>query len=103
MADDEARANQENASETNEAAPKRAQTGKHPLPARGTIVGTHVSWEEQRKGMTPQSPQGIDATFYDEHFTSEQQRVDRPSSDWKVLDPEGSAADAPNWPPPLRH
>lgn len=89
--------------ETNPQSEKLRPSGKHPLPARGTIVGTHVSWEEQRKGIEPQTPEGLDATFYDERFTSERQRVDRASSGWQVLDREGPADAAPNWPPPLKH
>ncbi len=88
--------------QTNPHAEKLRSGGKHPQPARGTIAGTSVSWEEQRKGMAPQAPEGLDATFYDERFTSERQRVDRASAGWQVLDPEGSAAGAPNWPPPLQ-
>jgi hypothetical protein len=94
-------ADEERSEETNPQAAKLQRGGKHPLPARGTIVGTNVSWEEQRKGMEPQTPQDLDATFYDERFTSERQRVDRASTGWDVLEPEG-AAEAPNWPPPLR-
>ncbi len=96
-------AHERGSNETDSHAGKIRPSGKHPLPARGTIVGTSVSWEEQRKGMEPQTPEGLDDTFYDERFTSERQRVDRASSGWQVLDREGSTADAPNWPPPLRH
>jgi len=99
---EEERPDEEIAGVTNPQAAKLRRGGQHPQPARGTRVGTNVSWEEQRKGMEPQTPQGPDATFYDERFTSERQRVDRASGGWDVLDPEGSAADAPNWPPPLR-
>lgn len=102
MADEE-RADREQAGQTNPQSEKLRRGGKHPLPARGTMVGTNVSWEEQRKGMEPQTPVGLDATFYDERFTSERQRVDRASTGWQELDREGSAAAAPNWPPPLRH
>jgi len=72
------------------------------MPARGTIAGANVSWEEKRKGMEPQTPEGVDEEFYNERFTSERQRVDRASSSWEVLDREGPSASAPNWPPALR-
>ena len=88
--------------EVNPQAAKPQQGIKHPQPARGTRAGSTVTWEEQRKGMESQAAEGIDATFYDERFTSARQRVDRASSGWKVIEPEG-AAEAPNWPPPLRH
>ena len=88
--------------ETNPQAAKPRQDGKHSQPARGTQAGTAVSWEEKRKGMEPQTPQGVDATFYNERFASERQRVDRASSGWTVVEPDSATA-APNWPPPLRH
>ncbi len=99
---EEERPDEEIAGETNPQAAKLRRGGKHPQPARGTMAGTKVSWEEQRKGMEPQTPEGLDATFYDERFTSERQRIDRASDGWKVLDREGASDDAPNWPPPLR-
>jgi len=95
-------ADEQGQNETNPQAAKVQKGVKHPQPARGTLAGTTVSWEEQRKGIEPQTPEGLDATFYDEHFTSERQQVDRASSGWKMIEPEGAAA-APNWPPPLRH
>ena len=88
--------------ETTSQTDKPETKGKGPLPARGTIAGANVSWEEKRKGMGPQTPEGIDEEFYNERFTSERQRVDRASSGWDVLDREGPSASAPNWPPPLR-
>ncbi len=95
-------ADERRSEETNPQAAKLQRGGKHPQPARGTAAGTMVSWEEKRKGLEPQADDTPDATFYDERFTSERQTVDRASSGWKVLDPEG-AAEAPTWPPPLRH
>ena len=88
--------------ETNPQAAKLQRGGKHPQPARGTPAGSNVSWEEKRKGLEPQKPEGPDARFYDERFTSERQRIDQASSGWKVIEPEGEA-EVPNWPPPLRH
>ena len=95
-------ADEQSNSGTNPEAEKLGSGGKHPQPARGTIAGENVSWEEKRKGMGPETPEGPDEEFYNERFASERQRVDRASSQWQVLDREGPTASAPNWPPPLR-
>ena len=87
---------------TNPESAKLGSGGRHPLPARGTSAGSNVSWEEKRKGMAPETPEGVDEEFYDERFASERQRVDRASSRWKVMERDSSVQAAPNWPPPLR-
>lgn len=76
--------------------------GRGPLPSRGTLAGANVSWEEKRKGIGPETPEGVDEEFYNERFISERQRVDRASSRWEVQDRDNSVQNAPNWPPPLR-
>jgi hypothetical protein len=95
-------ADEQATSDTNPQAETPKSKGKGPLPARGTIASENVSWEEKRKGMGPQTPEGVDEEFYNERFTSERQRVDRASTRWEVLDREGPSASAPNWPPALR-
>lgn len=88
-----------------ESSPKAAampSDDQNPQPARGTIANENVSWEEQRKGEEPQTPEGIDEEFYNERFTSERQKVDRASNRWQVLERDELSPTAPNWPPPLR-
>ncbi|HVX28978.1 MAG TPA: hypothetical protein VHA53_00755 [Nitrolancea sp.] len=95
-------AENETTSKTNPEASKLQQGERHPQPARGTLANENVSWEEKRKGEEPQTPEGIDETFYNERFTSERQKVDRASREWQVLERDEFSPTAPNWPPPLR-